>query len=300
MNNTKYTIAICNYNMADTLERSLESILTQIDDRFEVLVVDDGSKDSSRSILRSMEQEYDRLRTIYLEPDSNRKLGETRNISIRESNGDYILFHIDTDDVYQQGIISDFVRIYHAFEREVEGKMVKQIPGIRMAPREFLLEMGPYRNLPVGGEDMDLWRRLLASDALIYIDADRPHQSIGYEKRNRDLMKRWFRVAVSDFQTGITYGSYLRWTLSNHGFKRIGYYLVMLPVAFVTAMFREKYSITEEFHEKGELPKRLDEVKTPMVELEKKHGLQIDREELSENTRAILFESDPMERDDNQ
>ena len=43
----KYSICICNYNMNDTLERSINSILKQIDDEIEIIVVDDGSNDNS-------------------------------------------------------------------------------------------------------------------------------------------------------------------------------------------------------------------------------------------------------------
>ena len=36
---TTYSICMCNYNMADTLERSLTSLLTQLDDEFEVVLI---------------------------------------------------------------------------------------------------------------------------------------------------------------------------------------------------------------------------------------------------------------------
>ena len=39
-----YSVCVCNYNMAETLEVSLKSVLDQLDERYEVVVVDDGSK----------------------------------------------------------------------------------------------------------------------------------------------------------------------------------------------------------------------------------------------------------------
>jgi glycosyltransferase involved in cell wall biosynthesis len=44
--------------MADTLERSLTSILDQIDDRFEVVIVDDGSADDSVNVIKGMQLRY--------------------------------------------------------------------------------------------------------------------------------------------------------------------------------------------------------------------------------------------------
>lgn len=289
---TRYTIAICNYNMAETLEESLKSILNQIDDRFEVLVVDDASTDESQTILEKLAGEYDQLRTLYLDPDPNRKLGETRNISVQESNGEYVILDLDVDDVYQEGIIQDFVYVFHEFEHKLGEKRVIQMPGIRMTSRDFWLEIGPYRNLPVGGEDRDCWRRLLDRNALIYIDASQPHRSIGYEKSNWDLMKRWYRVAVSDFQTGVEFWSYFRWSFANHGPTRILYYIMMLPLAYIKSISRGHYPPTEELNKKGCLSERIKELKTPLSALESKYNVNISQDRLSKNGQRILYGRD--------
>ena len=87
-----YSICICNFNMSNTLEISLKSILDQIDDRFEVVVVDDGSTDTSLNILFRIKSHYKQLRIIPLIRDRRRKLGETRNISIRAARGKYVFY----------------------------------------------------------------------------------------------------------------------------------------------------------------------------------------------------------------
>lgn len=46
----KYTVVVCNLNMSATVERAVESILSQVDDDYEVLVVDGGSTDGSLEI----------------------------------------------------------------------------------------------------------------------------------------------------------------------------------------------------------------------------------------------------------
>ena len=73
-NSIKYSVCICNYNMADTLEISLSSVLNQLDDRFEVLIIDDGSKDKSVDIIKMLKIKYNNLRLICLKRDKNRKL----------------------------------------------------------------------------------------------------------------------------------------------------------------------------------------------------------------------------------
>lgn len=74
----KYTVAMCNFNMADTVRQSLECILNQITPEFEVLVVDGGSTDGSVEILREMESEYEQLKLVECEFDPDRHLGADR------------------------------------------------------------------------------------------------------------------------------------------------------------------------------------------------------------------------------
>ena len=105
----RYSICMCNYNMASTLEKALRSILEQIDpDSYEVVLVDDGSKDNSVEIVKSMQKKFSNLKLVCLERDFNRKLGFTRNISVQEANGEYVLLHLDCDDITAPNI-QDFV-----------------------------------------------------------------------------------------------------------------------------------------------------------------------------------------------
>ena len=59
-----YLICLCTYNMADTLEEALRSVLDQTDSSYEIVVVDDGSTDSSSAILKCLSEEFPRLRFI--------------------------------------------------------------------------------------------------------------------------------------------------------------------------------------------------------------------------------------------
>lgn len=80
------------YNAENTIRRCIESILEQEYTDFELLLVDDGSKDRSGAIC----DEYTdpRIRVIHKE---NSGVSETRNLAIDQARGTYLQF-LDSDD----------------------------------------------------------------------------------------------------------------------------------------------------------------------------------------------------------
>jgi glycosyltransferase involved in cell wall biosynthesis len=77
------------YNGADFLEAALRSALEQSYAAVEVIVIDDGSTDSSPEIAQRLPVRYIR--------QQNRGLADARNAGIRESRGAYVVF-LDADD----------------------------------------------------------------------------------------------------------------------------------------------------------------------------------------------------------
>ena len=195
--------------MADTLERALPSVASQLDDDFEVLVVDDGSTDGSVSVLEKLAMEFPLIRYIPLSRDRKRKLGETRNISVREAKGEYVILHVDADDVWEP-FIKDFVSVFHRLESCMRRDILLSGQQINIGKRDFLLEHGPYRN--TGRlEDRDLWTRLAAIDSYIPLDhrvfrtrLSRP-QKLVFWKAVRSL---WDRL-LYDFRSGTDGTAYI-------------------------------------------------------------------------------------------
>lgn len=279
-----YTISICNYNMAETIEVSLRSVLDQLTEEFEVLVVDGGSTDGSMSILRELETEYSILRVLALERDEDRTLGEQRDISVQEARGDYILLHIDADDRYDE-IILDLVELYHQLEEKLNFELALVGCHITMLRREFLLEIGSYRHLHYA-EDNDLWRRLVAEDALIWVDTKCMFEEIGYEKHIRDQMKRSFQVQISNFQSGISYMSFIKYVLSNYSLLIKLFALVVSPVTYLLALQRERYSSSIELTKwHRERKKRTMDIS----QIEERYGIQITKERFSEQGAEMLY-----------
>lgn len=153
--------------MSATLMRSLESISLHIDQRFEIVVVDDGSSDSSVDLLQSLVSTHG-IRLIPLQRDNRRKLGETRNVSIRAARGKYCILHIDTDDVWDDLFIP-FTNMYHEIERRlnVSNFMLSGLQ-MQMATKKLLIE-NPYTNVYYV-EDRVLWNQLSVSGSLLSID----------------------------------------------------------------------------------------------------------------------------------
>lgn len=88
-----FSIVIPTYNRASLLEKTLQSIQPQTYPHFEVLVIDDGGTDSSREVVRAMEDP----RILYYYK-ANEERGAARNYGARLAKGDYFNF-FDSDDL---------------------------------------------------------------------------------------------------------------------------------------------------------------------------------------------------------
>lgn len=82
------------------IEEAIESVLSQTYDRWELLLVDDGSTDRSTAIARRYAAELpDRIRYLDHTGHQNRGMSASRNMGIAHAGGEYIAF-LDADDVY--------------------------------------------------------------------------------------------------------------------------------------------------------------------------------------------------------
>lgn len=88
------SIIIPVYNTEDYLAVMLRSVLDQTYPNFEVICVDDGSKDRSAEIIKRFMCEDERIRLIQIK---NHGPGYVRNLAIKEAKGEYISF-VDSDD----------------------------------------------------------------------------------------------------------------------------------------------------------------------------------------------------------
>lgn len=288
----EYTIAVCNYNMAETVGTAVESMLEHTDERFEVLVVDDGSTDDSVVVVESVMADHDRVRLVELDADPDRTLGETRNVSVERAHGDHVLLQMDADDVYSAGIV-DFVEAYEQLRAGLDFDFYLKGKSINVAPRAFLREYGPYRDLPVGAEDQDLWRRLFADDAIIWVEHASICREIGYERDRIADLRRTFGVRVGEFRAGVSFGSYLWWSYGNWrdgAQSPLGFCfdLVTLPLCYALAQTEETYSLPPEFATKAALHDAIDANRMTLSEVADRYDVDIDENRFAGDGRGLF------------
>lgn len=296
----RYTVAVCNYNMAETVDESLRSILDQTDDRFEVVCVDGGSTDGSQSILTDLANEYDRLRVDLRDPDPNRHLGADRNRSFELADGEYVLESFDCDNIYYK-IVEDLVEVYHQLEAGTSYEFLLSAMGVNMAPRSLVLRI-PYHNLG-GAEDRDWFRRLAAEDAIIWLKRTGPiKEQVGYNKSLRKQIERDINGKVCDFQSGITLKSALTWSLHHERhfiyerdrgpllncFKK-PYDFFTHCYAYWKACGRQRHAAPPDYEEKGALERHVARERATLNELADRLGIEIDANKLSETGRQVYL-----------
>ena len=91
----KFSVVIPLYNKEHYIEKTIRSVLDQTCSDYEVIVVDDGSKDNSLALARKFES--DRVRVI---PQENQGVSVARNTGILNAGGEFICF-LDADDEWR-------------------------------------------------------------------------------------------------------------------------------------------------------------------------------------------------------
>lgn len=99
------SVVIPVYNKEKYISNSIESILQQSFDDYEIIAVDDGSTDESIKVLSSYEDER-----IKIVRQKNAGPSVARNHGVREADGEWILF-LDADDEFLPGAFEHFYNL---------------------------------------------------------------------------------------------------------------------------------------------------------------------------------------------
>lgn len=109
-----FSVVIPLYNKEDTILRALKSVSAQDFRDFEVIVVDDGSKDGGAKVVESFKG-VDHIRLIRQE---NAGVSAARNRGVRESMGEYVAF-LDADDCWKPGHLAELAKVIEQFHDSV-------------------------------------------------------------------------------------------------------------------------------------------------------------------------------------
>ena len=103
----KLSIIIPAYNAAAYIEECIRSCEKQDipHNEYEIIVVDDGSTDTTRECVLQMQQEFPNIRYIY---QDNARQGAARNNGLRNAKGHYI-WYVDADDWIEERCIGEIL-----------------------------------------------------------------------------------------------------------------------------------------------------------------------------------------------
>lgn len=166
MKSPKVSIIIPVYNAASTIKKCVSSILGQTFKDFELILINDGSSDSSLSKIQKFMFDS-RVRVI---DKQNEGASQTRNRGIREAKGEYLLF-IDSDDY----IDKDYVECLYKEIEQSNFDMI--ISGIRMVDNSgkelnnFRLNDSPWSKYMITSPCTRIIRRkFILENSLFFID----------------------------------------------------------------------------------------------------------------------------------
>jgi glycosyltransferase involved in cell wall biosynthesis len=144
-----FSVIIPTYNSTSFIERTVESVLNQTFSDFELIIIDDGSKDSTSNVLKNLAEKDTRIKIITT-PNSGGPVVPT-NIGITVAKGKYIAF-LDHDDEWRpnklEAVRNAFLYNPHA------GFVASNVEIYNEADGTTTISNAPVRNQHVSVPDM--------------------------------------------------------------------------------------------------------------------------------------------------
>lgn len=103
-----FSIIVPVFNVESYLEEAIDSLLWQTYDDFEIILVNDGSTDSSGNICKEYKENNE---NIILIEQNNKGLSEARNTGRKNASGKFI-YYFDSDDVLDKNSLMDWYNIF--------------------------------------------------------------------------------------------------------------------------------------------------------------------------------------------
>lgn len=93
----KVSIITASYNYETYITETIESVINQPFQDWELIIVDDGSKDNSVNVIKSYCQKDDRIKLYQHKNGENKGLAETLKLGVNKSQAEWIVF-LESDD----------------------------------------------------------------------------------------------------------------------------------------------------------------------------------------------------------
>jgi glycosyltransferase involved in cell wall biosynthesis len=190
-----FSVIMPAYNRAHTIGDSIESILAQSFDDFEIIAVDDGSSDNTIEVLCN----YSQVKVL---TQRNRGPGAARNLAAKSATGRFIAF-LDSDDLWLPWTLEHFRQVilnenalfvsgagieftcelpnpqnidaplnYSVYRDYFEGGASGLWIGTCgvAIDRELFARVGGFVETPINSEDSDLWMKLGVASPFVRIN----------------------------------------------------------------------------------------------------------------------------------
>ena len=190
MSNPLASVVIPTFNKSQTIGATVESVLRQTYPNVEIILVDNGSTDSTKEVISKLETSISNLRVIYL--PANLGPSNARNTGIRNASGRYI-FLLDGDDLFHPGKIAtqvEFMKVNPEFAISVTYYLTSDSAGRGLR----LIKFRSINSLLVG------WIRMTGFGGLVEstgcIDATRIQDSLLFDtslmgSEGLDFLMKW-------------------------------------------------------------------------------------------------------------
>lgn len=233
------------YNGEKFIGEAIESVLNQTYNNWELIIVDDGSTDNSKEVIKRY---FNDNRIKYIAHKENRGIPAARNTGIKASKGEYIAF-LDQDDIWlpeklkeqieifnvdrdkQIGLV--FTDIMHLIEDETirpewpskyvpnnlriksKEEVLKSlflqnfIPSISVIVRKDCFDRKGLlnENITGGADDYEFWLRISGCFKMIYIN--KPFVKKRIHENNYSNMKRFFKDQLQILNMAIKHYPFL-------------------------------------------------------------------------------------------
>lgn len=235
--NPTVSVIVAVYNLENCIEKSLDTILNQTFDDFEIVVFEDASKDRSRSILQKMAEADPRIRIILTDTNMGQAYG--RNQCMAQAKGKYLAIHdgddysvperlekqvaflenhLEYDFVASWGDLIDEKGTIISLSGGVQGDMKKEdflwgmpvFHGTCMFKKSAIEAVGGFRvdqQTRFRGEDYDMLMRMYVKGFRCFV---LPERLYIYAENSDAWKRRKYRYRFSEFK--------MRW----HNFKELG------------------------------------------------------------------------------
>jgi glycosyltransferase involved in cell wall biosynthesis len=263
----KLSIIIPAYNVEKYIERCIHSVVSQDIplNEYEIIIVDDGSRDLTPQIVEEWSEKYNNIRTF---TQQNSGQSAARNFALTKATGEYVFF-IDADDKIEPNVLDNLTRLakgndldilrfmlfnspYDTFHGE-SSKVYTGIdfvvfcvgiwsPCIQLFKREFLTSNEFYFKTGITSEDAELLPRVylkaskaMAIDIPVYYYLYNPNSTTKETKYDIQRLEKRLSSQLIVLKTNISLCNEFK----DNGVKESIYQSVIHPTftAFCTMIF---------------------------------------------------------------